>query len=327
MGHCISNAPSHELLYDVVSGSKHVHIDLTIFEYSSLVYDAFCEIVNLRWFVLHCFYISEEERAEIMNLSFYLSLFVTNPNQSIAEHEQFAYTTTLETFIDLNIAKIISSFIIDQSNYLKWTHFEDNSLANQVRYSNNDSIVDFSHSACDFVNVKTQLLSKTKYFVNVYCLGKGDEMWFGVVEKSKYKPTQSLRSQKQYGQGYALFYYGGRERSIKTHGGSPDDECKGWPWVMGECNHGGIQGSCEVIKHPIQSYSAGDWINCVIDMENGEMCFYKNGNLQYTAHNEWLAHWDWYFVGQLDDDVDKFYIEQGYKSCNKPIHGYNMDTF
>eukprot|EP01083_Nonionella_stella_P050791 134995_1 len=282
-------------------------VDLTIFQYFSLVYDAFEEISN------PSFYSSKEEREEIRNLCFNLSFFVTNANQSIADCESLAYTTTLETFMDPNIANIISSFLVDKSSHLKWTHFEDNRHEKQVRYSYNDNIIDFSHSTCDYVNVKTALLSKTKYpkyFVNVFCLGKGDEMWFGVVENSHYRPTRNTGCQE-----HALWYYGGRERSTRSYGGSPNDECRGWGSGR-DCNHGGIQGSHQVIKHPIESYSAGDWICFEIDMQNKEMWFYKNGVLQYKADSEWFPEGDCYFVGQLDTNVDKFYIEQGYnKQC------------
>eukprot|EP01083_Nonionella_stella_P131161 398245_1 len=280
------------------------HIDLTIFQYSTLVYDAFA------------LSILEEERGEIMDLCFYLSFFVTNANQSIADYESLAYRTTLEQFMDPNIANIISSFIIEKSNYLKWTHFEEDKHDNQVRYSSNDNIVDFSHSSCDYVNAKTPLLSKTiypKYFVNVYCLGKGDEMWLGLIKKSQYRPRCSARCHRS-----GLFYYGGREYSTKRYGGSPKDECHGWGSGHDDCNHGGIQGCRKVIQHPIESYSAGDWISFEIDMENKQMLFYKNGVLQYKAESEWFPDGDCYFMVELDDDIDKFYIEQGYNEQTMP---------
>ena len=184
----------------------------------------------------------------------------------------------------------------------------DNQYQKQVVFSQNDTIVDFSNDRNDYVNVRTSLLSVDifkKYVINVYCLGKGDEMWLGLIEQSAYKPRVSARTHQR-----GLFYYGGREYNIKRYGGTPTDECHGWGSVSDDCNHGAIQGKNKVIKHPIQSYSEGDWISFHIDFESKQVSFYKNGILQYTATEEWFPFGECYFMVELDDGVDQFFIEQ-----------------
>ena len=44
------------------------------------------------------------------------------------------------------------------------------------------------------------------------------------------------------------------------------------------------------------------------------MIFYKNGILQYQMmNNTYFPNGDCYFIVELDDKMDQFYIEQGYK--------------
>ena len=124
-------------------------------------------------------------------------------------------------------------------------------------------------------------------------LYKGDEMWLGFIRKSAYNPTSSVRCHA-----HGIFYYGGRESDMKSHGPNINDLC-----IMDEykeddndivglyggqyysdCNHGSIQGNRKVIKHPLDSYTTGDWINFKIDLGNKTVVFYKNGIEQYSMN-------------------------------------------
>eukprot|EP00483_Globobulimina_turgida_P009957 UN09976 len=132
------------------------NIELTIFKYSTLLYDAFAGKHVLP---------STAKGIDIMNICFYLSYFVTEPNAAIATHESNNYLHVLRHIIDPNIAQIITSFIVDKSNYVKWIQFKNMDDKNvhvyqqQVLYSHNDNIVDFSNDRDDYVNVRSSLLS------------------------------------------------------------------------------------------------------------------------------------------------------------------------
>eukprot|EP01084_Bolivina_argentea_P218121 370207_1 len=290
-------------------------MELTIFQYSSLLYVSFAGDVKQ----------SSECGKEIMNVCFDLSLFLTQPNESISQNESNNYIQSLAEIIDPNIAKIITSFVVNASNYLKWVQFKnmDNNkfhmFQTQVNYSFNDHIVDFGHAARDYLNIPTQLLSQknfSKYYINIYCFDKGDEMWLGLIEQHAYTPTFNARCHK-----HGLFYYGGRQYSSKRYGGRIKDKCCGWKPVRNiqptDCNHGSIQGTGHLISHPLESYSGGDWINFEIDFINKTMTVYKNGKHTYLIEDTYFPNGDCYFIVEVDATRDKFYIEQAYhKQCN-----------
>eukprot|EP01084_Bolivina_argentea_P218123 370211_1 len=264
-----------------------------------------------------------------MNLCFYLSYFLTTPNESIFKDELQNYILPLQQLIEPNIAKLITSFIVQQSNYLKWIQFEHmenekfHSYQNQVVYSHNDNIVDFSNDRNDYVNVRTSLLSPnifTKYFINIYCFDKGDEMWLGLDTCKYYKPTESRRIKK-----YTLLYYGGRERYINDYGDSDSVKCSQWGSHGNDCNHGSIQGGMkgDVIKHPLPVYRAGDWISFAIDVKNKIMIVFKNGKKIYRVPSKYFPHGDCCFTVHVDTDRDKFYIEQAINFNNGMYENVN----
>eukprot|EP01084_Bolivina_argentea_P312741 541461_1 len=189
----------------------------------------------------------------------------------------------------------------EKSKYEKWQ--------NQLTFSEHDSIVDFSHSRYDIINIRTDLLANdTKYFINIYCFEKGDELWLGLVTKNAYEPSTYYRKYK-----HGLFYYGGRKRKINTFGGAMNDTCseQAYTHAADDCNHGSIQGSDMVLKHPLDSYGCGDWINFMIDMKNKNMVVYKNGMKQYEMENKkFFPDGECYFILEVDARNDKFYIEQ-----------------
>ena len=78
-----------------------------------------------------------------------------------------------------------------------------------------------------------------------------------------------------------------------------------------------------VIEHPIESYSAGDWINFTINMQQKKVIFYKNGVPQYVANNEYFPQNELYFMVEVDDGEDMFYIEQGYDEQMSTLHQNN----
>ena len=273
-------------------------MDLTVYQYSQLIQAAFvdkCPATALPVFGI--------------------SLFVTYPNESLRQRAQDNYTKIEHCILpfvdDANIPKLITSFLrISDKHHLNWQHFNwlDTEYESQVKYSDNNSIVDFSHGINLNVNVRTQTLSKEyfeKYFINIYCVGKGDEMWLGIMSKSSYISFVGVRKHRD-----GLFYYGGRERLTRRYVGSVKDSCRGFE----DDNHGSIQGKDKTIEHPLELYSAGDWIYFEIDLSRREMIFYKNGIKQYQAGQEWFPVEDAvYFMVELDDQVDKFYIEQGFE--------------
>ena len=282
--------------------SHDVVVELSIYQYSSLLYEIlFDQDIST----------SSEDGIDAMNLCFYLSLFVTKPNQSICMKAQKKHNKIIEQFMEPNIAKIITSFIIDESNYLRWQLYEKEhsvQYQQQVHLSMDNHIIDFSNANRDYLNVRTQLLSKeiTRiYYINIYCLGKGDELWLGIMNKNSFTAKENARCHKN-----GLFYYGGREYTIKRYGGSIMDECKGWSLRDDDCNHGGIQGGGKVIKHPIESYQSGDWINFEIDLVHKTVIFYKNGKEQYITTSQWFPGDDVCFMVELDTSKDKFFIEQ-----------------
>ena len=282
-----------------------------------------------------------------MKLCFELSLFITTPNSSIVRNESSKYIQIIQQFIDINIAKLITLYLVHESNYLRWITFDeilpnepkperldepeyefleevDWNLVEQIRkykgyqaaklqtrYSCKNHIVDFSFARYDVINVRTKLLSKDIapiYYVNVYCMGKDDELWLGIIKKDAYTPSNYVRCDND-----GLFYYGGRECIIQEKGGSVTDKCGGWDGDDSDCNHGGIQGRNKVIKHPLESYSAGDWINFEINLVNKTCVFYKNGIKQHQTDKEWFPDGNCYFMIQLDGPDDIFYIEQGHE--------------
>ena len=181
------------------------------------------------------------------------SLFVTSPNEPIAKIESVKYNNILEEFIEANIAKLITSFIVHKSNYLKWINFdriidEHNGIKakryrsnsdpwrqteqdqvsiykdakSQTHFSFNDHIVDFSNARRDVVSIRTDLLSTStnpsgRYYINVYCMEKDDEAWIGLTKKKTYPKAiwWIIRSNE-----HGLLYYGGREWSISRFGGA-----------------------------------------------------------------------------------------------------------
>lgn len=183
----------------------------------------------------------------------------------------------------------------------------------QTNFSSNNNTVDFSNGLQDYVNVRTQLLSKQLYpiyYINIFCLGKGDEAWLGIINKDAFTSSQYVRCHRS-----ALLYYGGRESDITYHGASIESECAAkqvYDPPVDDCNHGGIQGKGQVIKHPIEAYQAGDWINFEIDLINKTVVFSKNGMEQYRITDEFFPNQDCYFMVTLDEPEDKYYIEQAF---------------
>ena len=297
---------------------------LTVYQYSKLLHQALISEKCITYY--------------LMDLCVKISFFVTSPNESIYQYELQKYSSILYQFFYPNIAELIISFIINKSKYLQWVHFTDfqsteNNLyftemlksrhlryEKQLKYSNNNSIINFANPTQNYLNVRTDLLDiNTKYFLNIYCFEKKDEIWLGLVSKSGYHPAQSCR---KYTNG--LFYYGGRESRIEIYGGDINSKCCAdcnefmeYDYYKSnrDCNHGSIQGSDIIIKHPLPSYGKGDWINFEIDSESKCMVFYKNGTEQYrlsNTENIYFPKGECYFIVEVDRRRDKFYIEQSY---------------
>ena len=277
---------------------------LTLYQYAMLLFDA---ITNKK---LSC---SSRRGRKIMNLCFKASLFIAEPNESILKYEYGMYFQSLCAFIHRNIADLVTSFILNKSSYLKWAELKRSQKTRfplQINFSLEHHMVDFKLAAEDWLNVVTQPLSASSsnpYFINIYCAGKGDESWLGLIGKEAFdaEPMLVLRPPSN-----GILYYGGRQSSIREMGGSAEDECDGYGLNSTDCNHGSIQGRDKMIKHPIESYSAGDWLNFHVDFRNKTMGFYKNGTLQHVVDNENFPEGDCYFLVCLVEKVDAFYIEE-----------------
>eukprot|EP01084_Bolivina_argentea_P209813 357316_1 len=327
----------------------YVYKDLSVFQYSKLLCDAFKNDSKL----LYDYFTDPFEIHTVMNVCVEISLWITAPNESIYQHEKDQYLSILNEYVNENVAQIILSYV---TIYLKWTRFVDFPLENrqqhmdshsvqsflesnhfqmcykwekQLIYSQNDSIIHFAHACQDYLNIRTELLdTNIKYYINVYCFEKKDELWVGLVSKSSYHPSRSCRTYKNhfyYGtkQIYlndGIFYYGGKQNRIYIYGGRLNDMCSAenpiynkydYYKINRDCNHGSIQGSDLVIYHPLSSYSAGDWMNFEIDFQNKSIVFYKNGIKQYQLENsKYFPEEECYFMVEVDRRGDKIYIEQ-----------------
>eukprot|EP01084_Bolivina_argentea_P080128 145184_1 len=91
--------------------------ELSIFEYSTLLYDALLHHLGAELELVEC-------HPDTMSLCVDMSFFVTSPNQSIHKKQFNQYIPPLNHFFHPNITMIIASYImIDPSNDLKWCPF------------------------------------------------------------------------------------------------------------------------------------------------------------------------------------------------------------
>eukprot|EP01084_Bolivina_argentea_P115660 205641_1 len=267
--------------------------ELTVYEYSQLLYNTLKK------------YSYSTEHKILMNLCIDISFFITASNGSILKYESEKYLYALNNYCPEYIAQIVISFIIHTSNYLKWMQFDKDNIhyQKQLNYSCNDSIVDFRNARQDYINIRTQLLDSTlKYFINIYIFEKGDEMVIGLITKKGYTPNTFPPYCK-----HALTYYGGTSYYVKRDGGSKTSPCSGY---AGRCNHGNIFAYGRGMKHPLDAYGSGDWLQFVVDFPKKTMVIYKNGVKECEIEPKYFPSEQCYFWFCVDNVVDKLYIEQ-----------------
>ena len=130
----------------------------------------------------------------LMSFCVKMSLFVAAPIQAFMQYDANKYITALESFCLLPIAHLIYSFI-HETEKLQWIPFENKEhdrYLQQINFSEGHNIVDFSNSRQDYVIVPTHKLPMIgRMRINVYCFGKGDEMWLGLMQCDSWKPARS----------------------------------------------------------------------------------------------------------------------------------------
>ena len=236
-------------------------------------------------------------KSPLMTFCLEMALFVAAPNHAFMQYDANKYLSPLTPYCIPSIAHLIYSFIRDKDR-LEWVPFEDKEhdrYLQQINFSEGHNVVDFKNMRQDYVIVHTHKLPMIgRMRINVYCFGKGDEMWLGLMQCDSWKPARSLRTHPQ-----TLTYYGG-------YGNSNGDGGSRWG------SKGSIQGSPEAyISKNLSPYGTGDWICFDVDFDAKTVEFSLNGTLRYTSKPEVFPVGDCYFVVELDDDIDQFYIEQG----------------
>ena len=269
---------------------------LTIYQYSNLLHDALQKYVD-----------SYSGGSPLMTFCFEMAFFVTAPNHAFIQNEANKYLSALQPYCIQSIAHLIYSFVRDEG--LKWVPFEDKKhdrYLQQINFSEDHHIVDFKNARNDCINVRTIALPMTgKIAINVLCGYKGDEMWFGLIECTRFNPADYVKAKKR-----TLLYYGARGRNRPAK----DAKCSEyWGKCDGsDCEAGGsIQGGPQrVIKHPIKAYVAGDWLTFQIDFDAKTVEFYHDGQFVYKSESTGFPKEQCYFMGQVDAPKDWFYIEQ-----------------
>ena len=294
--------------------TKAKHPEMTIFTYSKLLHDLYRGLEQTELFF------PENSESPLMTLCVEIALFVTLPNKAIFERDVKEYIEILgqcELITNIQIAQIIATFIVHPRNYMHWQQFatfEHPSLDNrkleylqdQLVYQCGDNMVDYRGAQRDFINVPTPILdrnTKSRYLINIYLWGKGDEEFFGLIPVDDYRDDDY----PYYGLRGSVGITGGRKRTILRAGGFKSDECAG---RAPDCNHAAItKDRRNVLVHPLDAHLTGDWLNIVIDFEVNSFSFYKNGVFQAEVRDQ-IPDGDLFLVSAPDTPVDKYYIEE-----------------
>lgn len=152
------------------------------------------------------------------------------------------------------------------------------------------------------IKVPTPILdraTKSRYLINLYIWGKGDESVFALVPVEDYRSDTNVFST-------GLAASGGRMSYTRRAGRFKSSQCTGYP---ADCNHGVIKRGREVLVHPLDAHLPGDWLNFVIDFEKNTYTLYRNGVFQAEVQDQ-IPEGDLFMVSQPDTEVDKFYIEE-----------------
>ena len=108
--------------------------DLSVFECSTLLHAIFT--TNN--------YLHEHQQQDIlMNICVDISLWITTSNQAIFQYDFNGYYTMLNKHFYENISQIITSFIVDPEQYLKWIQFDNMPKTKLIKDMTGDEFVDF----------------------------------------------------------------------------------------------------------------------------------------------------------------------------------------
>ena len=113
------------------------HPDLTVYQYATLLFDAFTKLG------------AKLSRSELMTQCVEMSFFVTAPNQTMhqitAQREYEQYMKPLNTVFEKSMANLIITFLvakrIDETDdaYVRWDSSQDHEgFVDQLHFSNRD---------------------------------------------------------------------------------------------------------------------------------------------------------------------------------------------
>eukprot|EP01083_Nonionella_stella_P096091 269952_1 len=296
-------------------------VPLSIMEYSYCIRDAFIELFPDMFPYKTEFKRIEKYRIDfgsmndrsLMTLCLDMALFIQSPNDSYRTHIQYikqtlkasitrhyGYLFASSQSLIQDICQCIEGYVVDVVPY-KWTYSADDQESNsQFELYEKESIcqttdVMTSDAVCVALSPNISLDYKDIICFQIYCLGKGDEMWIGICNEDNFGDDQEERATDN-----RITYYGGRKGS--------NDKNDFWDGA-----YGAIHGMKQLMQTHLEEYGEGDWLTIMIDTFRHKMTFFKNRRFQsaimYKQYRKELGNNTVFYV-VLDDVFDGLFIER-----------------